>query len=133
MPAHKGRQLYSATDLVNFLRCTHATALDLRQLTEPVKVDPDSAYAKPLQKKGLAHGRAYLKQLRERGRSIAALSNEGSLEDRAVRTIDAMRSGIDVIYQGHVLSDPWHGHADFLLRADVNLALANGHTMLPMP
>ena len=31
-----GATLYSASDLVNFLGCAHATMLDLRQLIAPV-------------------------------------------------------------------------------------------------
>ena len=34
MRTFDNRRLYSASDLVNFLGCGHATALDVRQLTD---------------------------------------------------------------------------------------------------
>jgi hypothetical protein len=53
MRIYQGRRLYSASDLVNFLGCTHATALDLRQLTQPVEFPPEDAQTRLLREKGL--------------------------------------------------------------------------------
>lgn len=36
-----GKRFYSATDLVNYLGCSHATVLDLRQLAKPVVLAED--------------------------------------------------------------------------------------------
>jgi predicted RecB family nuclease len=115
---YRGRRLYSARDLVNFLGCTYATTLDLRQLTDPVEFPPEDAQAKLLQQKGLAHERAYLERLRAEGRSVAEMADGGDLEARSARTLEAMWSGVDVVYQGALLSDPWHGYADFLLKVE---------------
>lgn len=118
MRIHEGRRLYSASDLVNFLGCTHATSLDLRQLTDPVDLPPEDPQTKLLQKKGLEHERDFLERLRAEGRSIVEVANQGSLEDRTARTLDAMRSSADVVYQGALLSEPWHGYSDFLLKVE---------------
>jgi hypothetical protein len=40
-----GTTLYSASDLVNFLGCAHATVLDVRQLIAPVALPPDDEQA----------------------------------------------------------------------------------------
>jgi predicted RecB family nuclease len=117
MRDYEGRRLYSAGDLVNFLGCAHATAQDVRQLTDPVEFPPEDAQTQLLQAKGIEHERAYLDRLRSEGRSIVEIVDEGSLEVRAARTLAAMRQGADVVYQGALLTDPWHGYSDFLLKA----------------
>ena len=86
MRSYDGRRLYSASDLVNFLGCSHASTLDVRQLAEPVDFPDDDAQTKLLQEKGLAHERDYLESLRAQGRSIVEVADAGSVKDRAART-----------------------------------------------
>ena len=118
MRIYAGERLYSAGDLVTFLGCRHATALDVRQLTEPVAFGEDDAQTRLLQEKGLAHERAYLQRLRDAGRSVVEIADSGSLEDRAARTLAAMQAGAEVVYQGALLGSPWQGYSDFLLKVD---------------
>ncbi len=114
-----GEILYSASDLVNFLGCRHATFLDLRQLADPVTFDADPTTHELLQKKGLAHERAHLKRLRADGRRIAEIPDENlKLDTRIAATLAAMRDGAEVIYQGVLRDGSWHGYADFLVRTD---------------
>ena len=116
MRRYKGQLVFSASDLVTFLGCRHATVLDRRQLDTPVEVAEDDAYLKLLQEKGLEHERALKDQYVKEGRRVIEISDEGSLEQRTQRTLEAMCAGADVIYQGAFLSGRWHGYADFLLR-----------------
>jgi len=44
MRFHKQQLVFSATDLVNFLGCRHATFLDRRQLDEPVLLPDEDPY-----------------------------------------------------------------------------------------
>jgi uncharacterized protein len=113
-----GRRFYSASDLVNYLGCAHATFCDLRQLVSPVELAEDDAYATLLQEKGFEHERAYLERLRKDGRSIAEISTDGLLEARVHATRKAMQDGAEVIYQGSLVAAPWHGFSDFLLRVN---------------
>ncbi|GAA0727066.1 TM0106 family RecB-like putative nuclease [Sphingomonas japonica] len=113
-----GTTLFSASDLVNFMGCTHATALDLRQLDHPVELAPDGEQARLLQEKGMEHERAYLARLRAEGRTVVEIDGEGGIEGRAERTRAALRDGADVIYQGAFLDMPWLGYSDFLLKVD---------------
>src|ERR1700730_2667211 len=115
MRRYNDELLYSATDLVNFLACRHATFLDRRQLDAPVPLAESDPYLLLLQQKGIEHERAYLEQLRLEGRQIIEIG-EGSLEDRAAQTRTAMDQGVEVIYQGALMQGHWHGYADFLLR-----------------
>ena len=116
MKLHRNVPLYSATDLLNFLGCSHATALDMSVLsgagTEPEKeADP---YHEILKQKGLEHEARYLETLRAAGKSVADISGDGPIDERAELTRKAMRDGVDVIYQGVLTAPGWHGYSDFL-------------------
>jgi predicted RecB family nuclease len=105
--------LRAPTDLSNFLGCRHLTALDLRaargELTRPVRND---AFVDDLRERGLAHEREYLEVLRSQGLAIAGTEQGLSIDE----TLDAMRHGVDVIYQGALAHGAWSGRADFLLK-----------------
>jgi predicted RecB family nuclease len=113
-----GLRFYSATDLVNYLGCVHATFCDLRQLTQPVDLPEDDEHAALLQEKGFEHERAYLERLRKDGRSVVEISSDDTLQGRVDATRAAMRAGADVVYQGALVVAPWHGFSDFLLRVN---------------
>ena len=95
-----GGPLFSASDLVNFLGCTHATVLDLANLVRPQQFPDDDDQTKLLQELGIAHERNYLASLKGEGRLVAEIPDIGGLVERVRLTLDAMRSGADVIYQG---------------------------------
>src|SRR5258708_39810267 len=123
MREERGLRFYSASDLVNYLGCAHARFWDLRQLTRPVELSEDDEHAALLQEKGLEHERAYLERLRKDGRSIADISADGALDARVNATRKAMQDGADVVYQGALVTVPWHGFSDFLLRVDARPSL----------
>jgi predicted RecB family nuclease len=120
MKLHLNQPLYSATDLLNFLGCTHATALDIgvmgRALAAPTS--QDDGYLEILKEKGLDHERLYLEQLKTEGRVVVEIERDASIEAMAERTRQAMRDGADVIYQGALTAPGWHGYSDFLLKVD---------------
>ena len=107
------------TDLSNFSSCRHLTALDLRvargEVKRPVRHD---AALEDLRARGLAHERAYLAHLRARGLTIAGVDDGDHGDAPAPLSLDAtlaaMRSGVDVIYQGALEHVAWSGRADFL-------------------
>jgi uncharacterized protein len=117
------RLIFSATDLVNFLGCRHASYLDRRHLDEPMPLGPEEPLLALLQAKGIAHERRYLESLRAPGRNIVEIEANRSLRDRVAKTRTAMASGADVIYQGALLDDQWQGYADFLVKAAGNSRL----------
>lgn len=120
--------LFSASDLVSFLGCAHSTALDLDHLATPAADvrDEGDPYLELLAEKGLAHERAYLASLQSQGKNVREIPGEDhSLDERVRLTKEAMAAGYDAIYQGALLSPPWHGYADFLLRIDVPSSLGS--------
>ena len=116
-----GHLVLSPTDLTKHVACAHITTLDLEALegghARATGVD-DSLNL--VFTKGLAHERDYLDRLRAEGRhveDIAALGLSGSAAEAA--TVDAMRRGVEVIYQATFFDGHWVGLADFLLRVDL--------------
>lgn len=116
MQSRNGATLFSASDLVNFMGCAHATVLDLHQLVAPVELPPDDDQVVLLQEKGIEHERVFLERLRAEGRSVVEIVGDDDIEAKSMRTRAALREGPDVIYQGAFLEEAWQGYSDFLLR-----------------
>ena len=110
--------LFSASDLVNFLGCEHATVLDLSNLDHPQSLGEDDEETQLLQRLGIKHELAYLERLKAEGKTVVEIPSDLDLAERVDQTLLAMRTGVDVIYQGALINGPWHGYSDFLLRID---------------
>jgi hypothetical protein len=109
-----GRLLLSATDLVNFLGCRHATYLDLRDLTDPVEIPERDGATVLIFEKGIEHEKRHLASLKARGLNVVEIPGEGfDVPERTGLTREAMRAGADVIYQAAFVVPPWLGFADF--------------------
>jgi predicted RecB family nuclease len=128
MKATEHGLLYSASDLVAFMDCTHRTSLDLRKLrgwsVEPTQ--PDAA-AKLIQDYGRRHEREYLVKLKQRGLDVIEISKQLDIDDQVEATRDAMAAGVSVIYQGALLKPPFIGFPDFLMRVEGASKLGNYH------
>src|SRR5262245_30625204 len=102
----------SATDLSNHLACGHLTTLNRAaakgRLTPPYWHDP---HVEALRLRGIEHERRYIEHLQAQGRTIRHLHD-------ADDTVEAMRSGADVLVQAVLTNDRWHGRADVLLRTE---------------
>ncbi|TMD29818.1 MAG: TM0106 family RecB-like putative nuclease [Chloroflexi bacterium] len=115
----------SATDLVGYLACDHLATLELGRAQglwerPPRREDPELVL---LQERGVEHELAYLERHRAAGRSIHEVQLRGpttleELRAAEAETLDAMRRGVEVVYQATFFDGRWRGHADFLLRTD---------------
>lgn len=118
-----GRTLFSATDLMRFMGCPHATSLDLARLRgegpDPRENSEDAAL---LQKQGDAHEAAHLARLRAAGCGIVEIAR-GDLAQNAATTLAALAAGPEVVFQGAFLSGNWGGWSDFLERVERPSAL----------
>lgn len=115
-----GAMRLSASDLMRFKGCRHATTLDLR-LIEVGDLAPsaDGAEAKLLQQQGDEHEIAFLNHLKVDGRSVVEIPKDGlSLEESVRLTHQVMLDGPDVIFQGALLDGAWGGYSDFLERVE---------------
>ena len=115
---HDDRLVLSATDVTRHVGCAHATTLELdvvRGLRDrPTGEDAGFALVSAL---GMSHEQAFRDRLVSEGRSVVEIEQVGSLRARELATVEAMRSGADVIYQATLFDGAWLGHADFLIRA----------------
>ncbi|TYC83804.1 TM0106 family RecB-like putative nuclease [Novosphingobium sp. BW1] len=120
-----GKLRLSASDLMRFKGCRHATTLDLRHIeVGDIAPSADGDEAVLLQRQGDAHELAFLESLRQSGRSIVEIAKDGvPLEKSVELTTAAMREGPDVIFQGALFGGAWGGYTDFLERTDTASAL----------
>jgi predicted RecB family nuclease len=128
-----GQPVYSASDLVGFLACHHRLALERAAFADlverPVRNDPEIEL---IQKRGYAHEQRYRDELVASGRSVVEIKPDGSIAERgdeiraaAAATIEALRAGVDVVYQATFFNGRWVGYADFLMRVEQPSALGS--------
>src|SRR5918996_2206338 len=118
-----GHLVLSPSDVAGFSLCRHLTALELSvarsERAPAARPDPELDL---LARRGHEHERRVLEKLKAEGRQVAEVmvvedGREG-LERGAALTFDAMRSGVDAIYQATFFDGRWTGVADFLWRRD---------------
>lgn len=124
--AKDGSVLLSATDLVGFLACDHLSTLELGRIDgrweRPNRRDDPTIAL--IQEKGDLHEATYLDRLRADGLRVVEIEKTDlrtpqDLREAEAMTLEAMRSGADVIFQATFFDGRWRGHADFLFkRAD---------------
>lgn len=113
-----GQILFSASDLMRFMGCRHATTLDLAHMQgRGPQPREDSEDAELLQKQGDEHEAAHLARLKSAGKSVVEI-DRGELTRDADATRKALGQGAEVIFQGAFLSGNWGGWSDFLERVE---------------
>ena len=116
----QGTLVLSPSDLTGFLACEHLTALAVQVADDELqKPKVDNPQFDLITRKGDEHEHAYLEQLRAEGKTVVDIDFDwGDWDEAQQRTLDAMRSGVDVVYQGVFIGEGWRGLADFLIRVD---------------
>ena len=84
----------------------------------------------PLPQGARARGTRTSRRSSTQGKTVRTIELEPDRDwERAAReTIEAMRDGVDVVYQGVLASDGWRGQADFLMRVETPSRSARGAT-----
>ncbi|NBZ86450.1 TM0106 family RecB-like putative nuclease [Stagnihabitans tardus] len=120
-----GRLLFSASDLMRFMGCAHATTLDLARLRgQGPEPRADSADAALLQAHGDAHEQAHLGRLKAQGAQVVEMPR-GELFHDAEATRAVLARGPEVVFQGALQSGNWGGWSDFLVRVPRPSALGD--------
>ena len=116
-----GKIRLSASDLMRFTACPHATRLDLAYLQgEELVPAEDSEDTVLLQQHGDRHETSYLLQLGGEGREVVRIDSERvSFEESVRATKDALKDGPEIVFQGALEGGMWGGYADFLERVPV--------------
>src|SRR4051812_388890 len=118
-----GQLVLSPTDLTHHQECAHLTRLDLGVATGEWAA-PDIETPEDVQfvfDRGLEHERKYLQSLKAAGKTVVEIAGGSGTEGRRraeAETVEAMRRGADVVYQGTFFDGAWGGQADFLLRVE---------------
>src|SRR5271165_2498382 len=116
--------MFSATDISSFLACRHTGTLERaesrQEITKPFFEDPA---VELLRKLGLEHEQRYLRTLAGSELSIAEIAPDSPWAVAVSQTIEALRGGVDVVYQAAFLEGMWGGRPDFLIRVDRPSAL----------
>lgn len=113
-----GKIFLSATDLMRFMGCAHATALDIAYLRGEGPVPrTDSDDAALLQKQGDTHEAAHLAKLKTSSASVVEIARS-DLATNAEQTRAVLGQGPQVIFQGAFLGENWGGWSDFLERVE---------------
>lgn len=119
MLKENGRIRLSASDLMRFMACAHASFLDRERMhgrgPEPAADSEDAAL---LQRHGDAHEAAHLATLRANG-DVAEIDTDQPFAAAVTQTIAALASGPDVVFQGALEGGAWGGWSDFLERVDL--------------
>jgi len=124
----------SATELVNHLGCRLLTHYAFEEATNPQspgktgRPNIGGSDQNLIAKFGDEHEKRCRERLRQAGFTIAEIDTGlgwDQVEKAAAATIDAMRSGVDVVYQATFIDTPWTGHADFLVRVETPSALGD--------
>jgi predicted RecB family nuclease len=118
-----GSIVLSPSDLAKFTRCAHATTLDLGRLRgtlQPLAGPHRSLHTEFVARKGTEHEQQYIERLALSGNQLIQIRGERKtaedLRNAAADTLDAMRSGVDYVYQAVFFDDGWVGYADLLER-----------------
>ena len=110
----------SPSALNRFLGCEHRTFLDILERRGELDAERRPPPMALLFERGERHEDSVVEGLRAEGREVISLEDKNaSREERAERTIEAMRAGTDVLHQGCLLHDGWVGYPDFLVRVPV--------------
>lgn len=119
MKSKNNRIIYSPSDLSTHSSCKHLTKLN-KQHTRGEIADPEvyiNRVLVMLMEKGIDFEENHLQELKEQGKTVSEISTNDPHAEK--HTIDAMKAGVDVIYQARLKEDgKWSGWADFLKKVD---------------
>jgi uncharacterized protein len=125
MQKKDNKYILSAGDINGFLNCKRLTELDTLvadgKLQKPEFNDP---HVKVMQERGFEHERNYVTFLESQGLSFATAEATES-EDAYQKTIEIMKSGVDIITQGVLKLDGWYGRSDILRKVPLKSNLGD--------
>ena len=119
MKFKKNHIIYSPSDLSTHSSCKHLTQLNKQHARGDI-TDPEiytNRLLQVLKEKGIEFEESHLQEIKDQGKIVSEISTDDPHAEK--RTIEAMKAGIDVIYQARLKEDgKWSGWADFLKKVD---------------
>ena len=122
MQRHGSHILLSATDLVTFHECEHASALDLVALDDAdlraQRTEADET-GQLFMRRGNEFEARHLAELKTRHPDLVEIRRDGAdASVRAEETLAALKRGAPIVYQATLIDGDLIGHADFLQRVE---------------
>jgi predicted RecB family nuclease len=109
----------SPSALNRFLGCEYRTYIDILDRRGELGAERKPPEMQLLFERGERHEQGVVARMRADGLDVVALEDEDATkEERAERTLAAMREGRQVLHQGCFLHDGWVGYPDFLIRVE---------------
>jgi predicted RecB family nuclease len=109
----------SPSALNRFLACEYRTYLDMLDRRGELDAKRQPPQMQLLVARGETFEEDVLGRMIAEGLRVISLEDPAvSREERAERTVAAMRDGYDVIHQGCFVNDGWVGYPDFLIKVD---------------
>lgn len=110
---------YSPSDLSAHSSCKHLTQINKQHARGEI-ADPEvytNRVLLMLKEKGIQFEENHLQEIKGQGKTVSEISTNDPHAEK--HTIDAMKAGVDVIYQARLQEDgKWSGWADFLKKVD---------------
>lgn len=121
--------LFSPSDLTLFMQSPYSSWMDRFALEFPDQApakDADDALMQRLSQKGYVHEEQVFEKLKAEGKNTIAIDGRTNAE-KTQHTIEAMKSGYDVIFQSRLELQPFAGYADFLIKVEGDSDLGSYH------
>ena len=109
----------SASDVANFVACSHLTRLDLQHARGEIEPPhPHDIGFDDMVARGLEHEAAVLERFRADGLQVVEIPESAPLTDAEAVMLAAIDDRVDVIYQGVLVADDGAGGSSLLGRPD---------------
>jgi uncharacterized protein len=116
----------SPSALNRFLDCEHRSYLDMLDRRGELDAERLPPRLGLLMARGERHEEAVLGGLEDEGLEVVSLEDpDASVDERAARTLAAMRAGHPILYQACFAAEGWVGYPDFLIRVEEPSALGS--------
>ena len=127
MHERSSQLFFAPTDLSRFLSCRHLTSLSRSVALD--EIDRPHVFEDPrrdaLAEAGRVHEAAIFERYRTEGFTTETIDPSTGPTERKERTLEAMRRGVETIYQGRLGGGKWNGYPDFLIRVPRASALGD--------
>jgi len=132
MKLENKKLIYSPSDLALHSSCKHLTELNKQLAKGDIAAPPkyQNRTRDMLIAKGIEWEEQHLEETKEEGKTVVEIDMKD--RDAEKHTIDAMKAGVDIIYQARLKEEgKWSGWADFLKKVPKPSALGDWSYMIP--
>ena len=118
---------HSPSDLVSFYSCPYESLVKKYIKDNDylyAKEDPEDPFLQIISSKGADHEKLILKELMQKNMTVVSI-NQSDKDSMEKQTIDSMKGGIDVIYQGSKSNENFYCRPDILIKNNTKSKLGN--------